>query len=180
MNKFADLSRYQYGIKRLNEEGIHSLASLIIGFPGETETSVMNTIQFMKDNPTTFFSLQLYYYDPTTPIQAQKEKYELIGSGYSWKHKTMTWEEGTFWCEYALREINQSILLPLYGFSIWTILYLMDNNINMAQIMQFAHYAKQLMLKGLLDSEEIDIKTELDKMVSLFKEYPLQPLTKSV
>src|SRR5205085_10332281 len=44
MNKFAKVDRYKYGIRMLKERGITTFASIIVGFPGESEETVKNTL----------------------------------------------------------------------------------------------------------------------------------------
>src|SRR5262249_52255680 len=45
MNKAADVERYKYGIEKLQERDIFTFASIIVGFPGETDESVNNTMK---------------------------------------------------------------------------------------------------------------------------------------
>ena len=52
MNKKAKIEHYMRGLKLPNNAGILSFASLIVGFPGETEDSVHRTIELINEiNP---------------------------------------------------------------------------------------------------------------------------------
>src|SRR5262249_619065 len=68
MNKFAQIDRYIYGINQLNAHGIVTHCGIIVGFPGETRDTVMNTIAFMDKARPTCFNAHLYYHDPLSPI----------------------------------------------------------------------------------------------------------------
>src|SRR5262249_16874448 len=95
MNKFADVGRYRYSIRRLNERGIITFATIIVGFPGETTESVRNTTNFLQETSPMFYRLELYYHYTNVPIHKEAEKYGIRGTGYSWKHNTMDWIEAS-------------------------------------------------------------------------------------
>lgn len=167
MNKLAEVNKYKHGIKRLTENGICTLASLIVGFPGETKETVMNTIEFLETCPTTFYNVQLYYHDTLAPIQKRKEEFGIEGSGYSWQHNTMDWKEAIYWMEYMIKNINSSTLLPLYGFSIWTMPYLLQHGLSMPQIINFAKESRELLIKSLPDVP-VDFSKEIERMATSF------------
>ncbi|MCP5052543.1 MAG: hypothetical protein GY940_35570 [bacterium] len=49
MNKAAKPERYKWGIQQLKKNNIDSFASLICGFPGETEESIRTTMNFIEE-----------------------------------------------------------------------------------------------------------------------------------
>ena len=167
MNKFANVPRYREGIRKLNERGILTFGSFIVGFPGETKDSIMNTIELVQETSPTFFNCQLYFHDPMAPIHQQAEKYGIQGNYYKWKHNTMTWQEGAEWVEYMLRTVDNSLPLTLNGFSIWSIPYLLQNGFSIEQILGFARTARKMLLKGLNDSEE-SYREEEKEMAEIF------------
>lgn len=152
MNKFANLEKYREGIRKLHERDIFTFAAFIVGFPGETKQSVMNTINFIEECPPTFFSPQLYFHDPITRINHRREEFGIEGSHYRWRHNSMCWEEGAEWLDYMVRRIDNSISLTLYGFSIWAIPYMMQNGFTLDQVKGFGRTAKKMMIKSLDDS----------------------------
>jgi radical SAM PhpK family P-methyltransferase len=177
MNKFANLDRYRYGIKNLTERGILTLASLIVGFPGETRESVLNTIDFLQDCPTTFYNVQLYYHDPLAPIQKRREEFGIRGAGYSWQHNSMDWKEAAYLMEYMIENISKSALLPLYSFSIWTVPYLLQHGMSVEQIIGFAKDASGLLLKSLPDTP-VDFSDDIERMASNFRNFKPASLAK--
>ncbi|MDJ0634942.1 MAG: radical SAM protein [Xenococcaceae cyanobacterium MO_188.B29] len=168
MNKFTDIKKYKFAIQGLNERGILTLAALIVGFPGETHQSIMNTTNFIQETSPDFFDLQLYYHDPLSPIYQKKNEFKISGSGYAWKHDTMDWRQASEWIEYMLKNITHSSPLPLYSFSIWTIPYLLQNNISIKQIKSFVQEARNLLIKSLSD-HYVDASQDIEKMALIFQ-----------
>lgn len=80
MNKSADIDKYKEGIKLLKENGIVTMASFIIGFPGETYETVKDTINFIEETQPDFYRAQLWYCEPITPIWNKKDKYGIKGA----------------------------------------------------------------------------------------------------
>jgi p-methyltransferase len=68
MNKAATVEKYAVGIKMLHERDILSFGSFITGFPGETESTIKETIDFIKDTKPSYWRTQMWYCEPGTPI----------------------------------------------------------------------------------------------------------------
>jgi len=163
MNKFANLEKYKEGIRKLHERDIFTFAAFIVGFPGETKQSVINTMNFIEESPPTFFSPQLYFHDPITRINHRREEFGIEGSHYRWRHNTMCWEEGAEWLDHMVRTIKNSISLTLYGFSIWAIPYMIQNGFTLDQVKGYGRTAGKMMIKSLDDSA-ISYEAELAEM----------------
>lgn len=159
MNKAALTSRYKYGIGKLHEKGILSYASMIVGFPGETEETVRETCDFIEAVQPTFFGPLLYYHDVRAPIAARSEEFGIQGAGYSWKHKTMDWKEAGKWVESMYRDIKGSIPLALYGFCLFAQPYLLSKGYTNEQIVEFGRRTRPVHHRSL-DNESISAKDE--------------------
>ncbi len=170
MDKFADVESYKKGIRKLHERNILTFGSFITGYPGETRQSVMNTLEFIEDTSPTFFNVQLYFHNTIAPINKRREEFGIQGNHYSWRHNTMGWEEGAQWVEYLLRNVSNSILLTLNGFSLWSIPYLLQNNFSIEQIKSFARVAGRVLIKGMGDTE-IDCRQEEAEMMDIFSNW---------
>jgi p-methyltransferase len=160
MKKFAKVDRYIYGVDALRQRGILTLASLVLGFPGETGESIRNTIDFINTSRPTFYNVQLYYHDVLAPVERDRAHYGIEGSGYSWRHTTMTWQEAVAHKEDFLRKVDGSALLPLYGLSIWALPYLISEGISLDQATRFAGAATRLLVKGL-ETDQVEPAGEL-------------------
>jgi len=151
MNKQATLDGYKWGIDLLHKHGIATFASLICGFPGETEASVLNTIRFIEDSAPTFFNVQLYYHDTRSPIHAKALEFKLQGAGYNWRHRSMDWREAMEWSKHIFRTVKNSGYLPLYGFSLWGVAYLLSRGFSMEQVKKFSYLVKPMLFSSLDD-----------------------------
>jgi len=149
MNKAAAVPKYEYGIKKMNEYGITSFASFIIGFPGETRGSVQNTINFIERCRPTFYRAELYYHRTNLPIHQKADQYGLRGGGYSWQHNTMDWREACDLIDYMYTTIKESIILPQATFDFWSIPYLLGMGVSMEQIIEFTRISQKLLLSPL-------------------------------
>jgi radical SAM PhpK family P-methyltransferase len=152
MKKVATPEQYLRGMKFLNASGIMTFASLIVGFPGETERSVENTIQLLQDAGPTFFRGEIWYNNPRAPIYSKsKDVHNINGFGYKWRHNTMDWEQG---CEMVLKLFNtvsNSTWLPMYDFDFWILPYLEGKGLTVDQIKNFVSSCGDLL------SMEIDV-----------------------
>src|SRR5215217_1729039 len=138
MKKVATPEQYKRGMKFLKASDIMTFASLIIGFPGETEKSVDNTIELLQEAEPTFFRGEIWYNNLRAPIYAKsKDQHGISGMGYKWRHNTMDWEQG---CEMVLKlfgSVTDSTWLPMYDFDFWILPYLEGKGISPDQIQRF-------------------------------------------
>lgn len=167
MNKAATLDRYKWGIRHLQERDIATFASIICGFPAETQQSVANTLQFIEETKPTFFNVQLYYHDLRSPMQARAAEFDIEGAGYSWRHRSMDWREATQWIKYLYGKVNSSGPLALYGFSLWAIPYLLSKGISLKQIKDFSYAVKPLLQRSF-DDQSANFLREKERLANLF------------
>ena len=172
MSKAAKPDRYKWGIEQLKKHNIESFASLICGFPGENEESVKNTISFIEDTGPTFFNVQLYYHDLRSPIHRKASEFGIQGSGYSWKHNAMTWQEATEWASYMFKNIKNSIPMGLYGFSLWGISYLVSQGLTMDQIKSFGLITRDMLMDSL-DDKPREYPEKKQQLINLFRDTKL-------
>jgi radical SAM PhpK family P-methyltransferase len=151
MNKFARPDRYRRAIRWLEDAGIMTWALFFVGFPGDGEQAVRNTMSLIEDTAPSFFATQMWFYDPTTPIHQRAAELGLQGNGYRWKHRTMGWQEACDWVESMLREVKSSIYVPQTGFSFENIFYLRGKGVALEPIKQFLRLGQRLVVEGLGD-----------------------------
>lgn len=89
MNKKAEPEQFALGIRALRDHGITTFGSFVIGFPGETDETVANTIRFIEASGLEYYSLKEFYYLHQSPIHGLRESWNLTGGGHSWAHRTM-------------------------------------------------------------------------------------------
>jgi len=137
MNKAASIDKYREGIALLKEFGIMSLGNFIVGFPGETESTVQDTVDFIKNSGLDLYRTQLWYYEPITPIALQKEKYDLKGESFEWSHNTMNSEQASNLIEKIIMDINTVVRYPQYYFDYDNVFQLLHKGITIDQLKQF-------------------------------------------
>jgi radical SAM PhpK family P-methyltransferase len=161
MAKHADPDKYRYAIRRLNEVGISSFASIIVGFPGETEETFANTRRFLEETSPTFYRAEIYYHYVNVPIAKRSEELGIKGSGYSWRHRTMDWARAAELVRELYSGLRGPRVLPGYMFDFWALPYLTGKGFTIDQIKDFTAIAQRMLVRGFdttaagPDAEEI-------------------------
>jgi p-methyltransferase len=97
MNKKVDPTIAAEVVRELLAVGINVSCYFVIGFPGETDETVLRTIEFIKGieypNLEGIFIWSLYPFmlAPMSPIyeSEMRKKYGLTGYMHNWEHRTM-------------------------------------------------------------------------------------------
>jgi radical SAM PhpK family P-methyltransferase len=160
MHKLAQDSQYRAGIENFAQRGIMTFASLIVGFPGETEASVQRTLEFINETRPTFWRAQAWWANPRTPIYAERESYDISGSGYTWRHATMDSEEAASLCDWMFDRVTGSTWLPLYDLDFWSVPYLVGKGMRVEEIQKLLAVTQKYMSSR--DSRQAKDKPMLD------------------
>jgi radical SAM PhpK family P-methyltransferase len=179
MNKSATIQKYQQGIEWLRQYGILTFASLITGFPGETTETVNETIDFIRQTKPDYYRSQMWYCEPGTPIQNQREKFEIGGEGFVWHHATMDSLEAMDHIDRMFLTIKESTWLPQWSFDFWIIPYLMGKGISLPQFKTFMSEAHNMLALEIAsvpgDQKRVQQQKHLAKMVDGAKGWPHSP-----
>lgn len=171
MNKGARVDRYVDGIRKLNERNIISYSTFIAGFPGETEETIQNTINFIRETGPTYYSMEPYYHDPKVPIASRSAEFGLQGSGYSWKHNTMDWKQATEWSLRAYETITESTVLPLNNFDLWSVGYLLGEGFKRETIYEALDILAKVTVAGIREPE-INLPQKEAELIKVFRSAP--------
>lgn len=169
MNKAANPEKYKYGIEKLKARGILTFASIIVGFPGETDESVHNSMKLLEEASPTFYRAELYYHYTNVPIHDQAEILGISGGGYSWKHRTMDWRRASEYVKEIYKTLKGPTILPSYMFDFWSIPYLIGKGMTIEQIIGFTSQAQQMLLRGI-DESCPNIDEQEKAMISMFRQ----------
>ena len=145
MNKSATVEKYAKGIEMLRRNGILTFGSFITGFPGETDETVQETIDFIRSTRPDYYRSQMWYCEPGTPIQNERRKYEIEGEGFVWNHATMDSMGAMDHIDRMFLAINESVWLPQWSFDFWIIPYLMGKGISRERFREFMTTAHRLL-----------------------------------
>jgi radical SAM PhpK family P-methyltransferase len=145
MNKSATVEKYAKGIEWLRQHGILTFGSFITGFPGETEETVNETLEFIQQTRPDYYRSQMWYCEPGTPIQARRAEYDIRGEGFVWSHSTMDSLEAMDHIDRMFLTIKDSLWLPQWSFDFWVIPYLLGKGISLEQFRGFMTQAHQML-----------------------------------
>jgi radical SAM PhpK family P-methyltransferase len=137
MNKSVTTDKYLEGIELLKEYEVPTFGSFIIGFPGETNETIQDTITFIKESDLDFFHAQLWYCEPLTPIWKQREKYNIKGSHYEWSHYTMQSKNAANIIEEIYLNNNMYNWVPQYNFDFDMLFRLTNRGLTLNQVKRF-------------------------------------------
>lgn len=147
MNKTSRRKHYEKAIPQLNANGIYTHANFIIGFPGETDETIQETLDFIRTYKPHTYKAQLWYADNLSPIWQKKEEAGLEGFGFNWKHNTMTSLDAVVEIDRLYEEIEESVFLPQEGFGIWCVFYLQRLGMERSQVLEYLKTFNQYVCK---------------------------------
>ncbi len=145
MNKAATIEKYAKGIEMLRRHDIMTFGSFITGFPGETEHTVQETIDFIRETKPDYYRSQMWYCEPGTPIQNERAKYQINGEGFVWSHATMDSLEAMDHIDRMFLTIDESLWLPQWSFDFWTIPYFIGRGFSFDRFKAFMTQAHNLL-----------------------------------
>ncbi len=145
MNKHATIEKYRRGIQQLHKNGVLTFGSFILGFPGETQETVQETIDFLHETKPSYFRSQMWYNEAGTPIHQKADEYGIDGDGFVWEHNTMDSLEAMEHIERLVLTMEDSEWLPQWSFDFWIIPYLMGKGITLEQFRRFMHTANRML-----------------------------------
>ena len=137
MNKRATPEQYLRGIELLKEFGIITYGSFIVGFPGETESTVRETRQFIDAAGLDFFRAQLWYYEPITPISRQRRQLALEGESFEWSHRTMDSARAAEIVDEIFLSSEAPLWVPQYNFECDAIFHLLQRGLPLSRVKDF-------------------------------------------
>jgi p-methyltransferase len=89
MDKRLDPDQAVQAIRLLKEHGIYSLGGFIIGYPGETRETFSETIDLINKSGLNYYHPILFYYSKDMLVHRDRDKFQIEGVGWAWRHKTM-------------------------------------------------------------------------------------------
>lgn len=105
MNKNVTTQQLKKGLDALKKAGIFTFALFVVGFPGENELSIQDTINFINEAKPMFYVLNPWTCEMGTKVWDDREKYGLTYNNGHWKHDTMEYNQ----VETIIDEMNMRI-----------------------------------------------------------------------
>ena len=95
-------------IRLLNDHGIISRGSFIIGYPGETRDTFLESVDFINKSGLPYYQPYLFYYTANTLVHEERKALNLRGLGLSWAHETMDSVEASHLLKQMIELIPES------------------------------------------------------------------------
>jgi p-methyltransferase len=133
MNKRATRADFERGIRLLKKYEIPMFVAFVLGFPGETEETIEEDIEFAESNGIDFYSLKEFYYMPHTSVHTNRDQFGLVGHGNQWSHATMTSTRASEIKFEMFKRIKHSVYIDA-DTSLWYIAYLVDQGFTLDQV----------------------------------------------
>lgn len=124
--------------------------NFVVGFPGETEETIQNTIQVIEEAQPDSYTCFLLFLAPNTTLHKEREKYAITGGGLSWQHATMNSEEAGR----AMFKIYRSVSANLFPGGEYVASFLTSLGYSIDEIREF-FAATNRMARGATDRETI-------------------------
>ena len=159
MKKKVSQEKFLRGMDHLKKFNITTFAAFVIGFPGETQETIDENIDFLNKFDVDFYSTKEFFYMSHTGIHKDREKYGLTGSGNKWSHTTMNSEIASEMKTYMFKEVKNSIFLDP-DTSLWYLAYLYDQGLSIQKIKDVQSVMNQMMLseiEGQFDDKDLPL-----------------------
>ncbi|MEP0265317.1 PhpK family radical SAM P-methyltransferase [Dokdonia sp.] len=160
MNKGSKVRQYEKGIKLLKRAGITTFGAFITGFPGENESTIKETIDFIENSGLDFFRTQMWFCEHITPIWRQREKYDIKGEGFTWSHSTMDSNTASNYVEEVFCNIKNVTWLPQHDFDFENVWRLVHNGISIEEIKRVAKLFNKDIKKKILNPSNFEMAKE--------------------
>ena len=175
MTKAATIEKYADGMKLLRQHDILTFGSFIVGFPGETDETIKETSDFIRENKPDYWRAQMWYCEPGTPIEKRRDEFGISGEGFVWQHNTMDSLEAMDHIDKLFLTIKESTWLPQWSFDFWIIPYLNGRGISFQQFKDFmaiAHKMLEMEIAFVPPAQKSKAQQEyLQSMVTMAKDW---------
>ncbi|MEU2388978.1 PhpK family radical SAM P-methyltransferase [Streptomyces sp. NPDC012461] len=175
MNKSASSARYRYGIEQLKARGIMTFASFVVGFPGENEETVQETIDFLNSAAPTFYRAEPWWYNHRSPIHQRAGELELSGQGYDWRHQTMDIHSACDARDAIFDGVTTSKWIPSYNFDFWALPYLEGKGFSLNDHALAFHTVAEQVMRWNDQPGHQEAAASVNELSRLFKGIDLAP-----
>jgi p-methyltransferase len=137
--------------------------NFVVGFPGETEETIQNTIRVIEEAQPDSYACFLLFLAPNTTLHKEQEKFAITGGGLSWRHATMTSEEAGR----AMLEIYRSTSANLFPGGEYIAGFLTSLGYSIDEIREFFAAANR-MARGATDQETMTVVEKASQSMNPF------------
>lgn len=145
----------------LAKYGIFGFAFILVGFPGETDRTVVKVIDFLNNSGIHGYVHSPMFIFPKSPVAAEAKRFNLTGGFNDWSHDTMTARGAIDACAHIFAEVKSAAYIDR-GSSICKVLLDHGYSVDEAKSLALLHnnIARQ-------QSAHFDAKPALDSFAGL-------------
>jgi radical SAM PhpK family P-methyltransferase len=162
MNKQVKLEDMRRGLELLNKHEIICTASFIVGFPGETYETYLDTIRLIEETKPTFYRANMWNCSPLSPIYKRKEEFGLEGRGSYWSHKTMDSETAFRLTSEMYLNVKNSIHVNDLDFDASIANYLLYKGLQLNQVKDFLNLYNSVVYEKIRTGANKNISHEIE------------------
>src|SRR5205085_12605414 len=107
--------------------------------------TVDETIEFLRATQPDYYRAQLWYCEAGTPIEHQRDKFQINGEGFVWSHMTMDSLEAMDHIDRLFLSVRESAWLPQWSFDFWIIPYLLGRGLSLESFRKLMAHAHQML-----------------------------------
>ncbi|MBI4880896.1 MAG: radical SAM protein [Planctomycetes bacterium] len=112
MRKVQRPERVRRAMELLNDAGVSTLSTLVIGFPGETQGTIDRTIELLNSFPDRgsafhWYNCWVHNVTPLTPVDKERATWGLEGILLDWRHDTLDVAGAFHQRDRLLREVRR-------------------------------------------------------------------------
>ena len=117
MNKQVTVQKLRETHRLYQEHGIVTIGFFVIGFPGETDQSLEDTVHFIEDCHPDFYRLHVWECETSTRIWESRQSVGLTLKNGVWCHSTMNMKQATQHIATIQTRIQNSVSIDKADFS---------------------------------------------------------------
>ncbi len=137
MNKDVTARQLKKGIEALHRAGIITIGLFVVGYPGETDRTMQETVNFIDDVKPTFHIINPWTCEVNTQVWNDRLQYGLKYNGGLWIHDTMNYKQANDHSLRMAREVRHST--NLRGIDISYIIQLLNAGHSLEDIQALLH-----------------------------------------
>jgi anaerobic magnesium-protoporphyrin IX monomethyl ester cyclase len=115
MDKRLERAQAMRAIRMLSDHGIWSEGGFIVGYPGETQETFSETVDFIEESGLPYYQPFLFYYSKDMLVHKDRDRFGLEGLGRAWRHNTMDSSEASALISQMIERIDCGFTNGLIG-----------------------------------------------------------------
>ena len=109
MGKGFGIDQVKRAVDHLKGHDIAVSGAFILGYPGETEETIQQTIDFINQSGLSYYRLNFFHYSGSMLLYREREEHGIMGLGWAWRHNTMDAAEASAYYGHILANVTEAV-----------------------------------------------------------------------